>query len=100
MSGEEIARNLYAELSAIIEWGPGQSAEALRKARGALDSWTRHSDPYVREKALEALGDFEVWFSSRRWNKSRDGGQHARVNLTGSISKLRNAIESAAKPSS
>ena len=94
---ENNATALFDQLWGIKQDGPGQNPEALNRARGILYEWKTHLDGYIREKAVQTERDFEVWFSVRRWNKSRDRGQHARTNLGNSMSSLQGAIESLAQ---
>ena len=65
---------LCRELENIIDCGPGANSAALSSAKAALFK-IRHdpdANAYVREKVPETEGDFDVWFSARRWNKHGD----------------------------
>jgi len=84
---------LCRELTDLIDLGPGENKAARSRAKAAIFKIKMDADAnaYVREKAIEAEGNFEVWFSTRRWNKEGDGGTRIRSFLHADISKLRGA---------
>ena len=83
---------LCAELHKLVACSPGDHPIQLIKARVLLVPWTRHTEADIRAKARAALDQFEVWFSRRRWNRSRDSGRGARELLKQSLKALQAAI--------
>lgn len=87
-------QGICEELHKCIELGPGDNHLAFRRVKGLLERITadNRSNTYVREKALSVQESFGVWFSPRRWNNARDGGNTAKQNIYTDIGKLENAV--------
>jgi hypothetical protein len=66
---------LCEELRDLIKLGPGVNDDALRRARGIIETFraTRSGD-YVNEKLIELAEGFEQWFSARNWDINFDAG--------------------------
>lgn len=85
--------SLCHELESLIDLGPGENQAAFSRAKAAIFKIKMDADgnAYFREKAIEAEGNFEAWFSARRWNKDGDDGTRIRSFLHADISKLKKA---------
>ena len=81
-------------LQALINEGPGAYPDSAAKARHFLVSIDRdrRTNSYVSEKVGIAQGDFEIWFSARRWNAGGDGGERVRHHLFADVSNLDKAL--------
>lgn|SRR5262249_37196600 len=82
--------SLCRQLLRLAGDGPGKNEAALNRVRGIIRQFSAIENSYVRQKAAEALDDFETWFSPRRWTRFGTESD-SRVRLYSAISKLENA---------
>jgi hypothetical protein len=84
---------LCDELSALIEYKPGENPDALSRARAAIESLHSSRLGDVVDKRLVSLAyGIEQWFSAGKWNRQNDGGRLVKHYLEDDLIRLRAAI--------
>jgi hypothetical protein len=84
---------LCAELSQIVERGPGENPEALRRVKDVIDALAEacpNADARIRVRDL--FFQFEEWFHVARWRQYGPSAERLRTHLNSEIAAVRREL--------